>query len=101
MGQAIESTAIEGDICARFREMSFTCSPLVSPKGCEKRAQSIAAYLHNYNKLSSKPYDISCSCGYASVRPTAGFGAEHVRELFSLADRQMYLEKERHHAARR
>lgn len=102
LGQAIESTAAEGDICARFSGDEFyMLTAGLSEKESKKRAQSIAAYLHNYNKLSGKAYDISCSCGYASARPAAGFGAENVRELFSLADRQMYLEKEKHHADRR
>ena len=102
LGQAIESTAAEGDICARFSGDEFyLLTAGLTEKDAKKRAQSIAAYLQNYNKLSGKPYDISCSCGYASAHPAAGFGAEHVRELFSLADRQMYLETKKHHAARR
>lgn len=102
LGQAIESTAAEGDICARFSGDEFyLLTAGLTEKDAKKRAQSIAAYLQNYNKLSGKPYDISCSCGYASAHPATGFGAEHVRELFSLADRQMYLEKKKHHAARR
>lgn len=102
LGQAIESTAAEGDICARFSGDEFyILTAGLSEKEAKQRAESIAAYLDNYNKLSGKAYDISCSCGYASALPAPGFTAEHIQELFSLADRQMYLEKEKHHAARR
>ena len=102
LGQAIESTAAEGDICARFSgdEFYILTAGLVE-KEAKKRVESIAAYLDNYNRLSSKAYDISCSCGYASALPAPGFTAEHIQELFSLADRQMYREKEKHHASRR
>lgn len=102
LGQAIESTAAEGDICARFSGDEFyILTAGLSEKEAKQRAESIAAYLDNYNKLSGKAYDISCSCGYASALPAPGFTAEHIQELFSLADRQMYLEKEKHHAGRR
>ena len=102
LGQAIESTADEGDICARFSGDEFyILTAGLSEKEAKQRAESIAAYLDNYNKLSGKAYDIYCSCGYASALPAPGFTAEHIQELFSLADRQMYLEKEKHHAGRR
>ncbi|MDE6603554.1 MAG: GGDEF domain-containing protein [Lachnospiraceae bacterium] len=101
LGQAIGSTAAEGDICARFSGDEFyMLTAGLSEKEAKQRAKSIAAYLDNYNKLSGKAYDISCSCGYASALPAPGFTAEHIQELFSLADRQMYLEKEKHHASR-
>lgn len=102
LGQAIESTAAEGDLCARFSGDEFyMLTAGLTEKEAKQRAESIAAYLDNYNKLSSKTYDISCSCGYATGLPTAGFTAEHIQELFSLADKNMYREKEKHHAARR
>lgn len=101
LGQAIDSTAAEGDLCARFSGDEFyMLTAGLSEKDAKKRTESIAAYLDNYNRLSSKPYDISCSCGYASAIPTPGFTSEHIQDLFSLADRQMYREKEKHHAAR-
>ncbi|MDE5938593.1 MAG: GGDEF domain-containing protein [Lachnospiraceae bacterium] len=102
LGQAIESTAAEGDICARFSGDEFyILTAGLSEKEAKQRAESIAAYLDNYNKLSGKAYDISCCCGYASALPNPDFTAEHIQELFSLADRQMYREKEKHHAVRR
>lgn len=102
LGQAIESTAAEGDLCARFSGDEFyMLTAGLSEKEAKQRAQSIASFLDNYNKLSSKSYAISCSCGYACAAPAPGFTPDHIEELFSLADRQMYREKEKHHAARR
>lgn len=101
LGQAIESTAAEGDLCARFSGDEFyMLAAGLSEKEAKTRTEAIAAYLDHYNQLSSKSYQISCSCGYASTSPAPGFTAEHILELFSLADKQMYLEKEKHHAAR-
>lgn len=101
LGQAIESTAAEGDLCAHFSGDEFyLLTAGLSEKEAKKRVEAIAAYLDHYNKLSSKAYDISCSCGYACTLPAPGFTAERIQELFSLADKNMYLEKEKHHASR-
>lgn len=102
LGQAIESTAAEGDLCARFSGDEFyMLTAGLAEKEAKQRVESIAAYLDNYNKLSKKAYDISCSCGYACARPAADFTTEQIQELFSLADKNMYREKEKHHAARK
>lgn len=102
LGQAIESTAAEGDLCAHFSGDEFyILTAGLSEKEAKNRAESIAAYLDNYNRLSNKAYDISCSCGYASAFPVPGFTAERIQELFSQADKNMYLEKEKHHASHR
>lgn len=102
LGQAIESTAAEGDLCARFSGDEFyMLTAGLAEKEAKQRAESITAYLDNYNKLSRKVYDISCSCGYACALPAADFTTEQIQELFSLADKNMYREKEKHHAARK
>lgn len=102
LGQAIESTAAEGDLCARFSGDEFyMLTAGLTEKEAKQRAESIAAYLGNYNKLSSKAYTISCSCGYAAALPATDFTKECIQELFSLADKNMYREKEKHHASRR
>lgn len=102
LGQAIESTAAEGDLCARFSGDEFyMLTAGLAEKEAKQRAESIAAYLNNYNKLSKKAYAISCSCGYACALPAADFTTEQIQELFSFADKNMYREKEKHHAARK
>lgn len=101
LGQAIESTAAEGDICARFSGDEFyILAAGLSEKEEKQRVRSIASYLNHYNKLSSKAYEISCSCGFASALPSSGFTAEHIQELFALADKQMYREKKNRYASR-
>lgn len=94
LGQAIESTAAGEEICARFSGDEFyILAAGLSEKEAKQRVRSIASYLDHYHKLSSKAYEISCSCGFASALPSPGFTAEDVQELFSLADKQMYTEK--------
>ena len=100
VGQALESTSEEGDLCARFSGDEFYMLTVgLSENEAKLRKESIASYLHNYNQLSGKKYQISCSCGFASAHPSTTFTTEHIQGLFAEADRYMYAEKARHHAA--
>lgn len=100
LGQTLESTSEEGDLCARFSGDEFYMLAVgLSEKEAKLRAESIASYLHNYNRLSEKKYQISCSCGYAFAQPSTAFTSEHIQALFAEADKNMYAEKARHHAA--
>ena len=99
LGQALESTAEEGDLCARFSGDEFYMLTVgLSEKEAKLRVESITSYLHNYNRLSGKEYQISCSCGFASAHPSSEFTAEQIQALFTEADKKMYEEKSRHHA---
>lgn len=101
LGQALESTADEGDLCARFSGDEFyMLTTGLTDKEAKLRAEAIETYLDNYNRLSSKEYHISCSCGFFSALPAPDFTPEHIQDLFAEADRRMYEEKSRHHAAR-
>ena len=100
VGQALESTADEGDLCARFSGDEFYMLTVgLSEKEAKLRAESITSYLHNYNRLSSKEYQIFCSCGFASAQPSSTFTSEHIQDLFAEADRKMYEEKTSRHTA--
>lgn len=98
LGCALESVLEEGDICARFSGDEFyLLTTGKDEKTAENLIESVYLYLSNYNKLSSKPYHISCSCGYASTLPDTNFTSDHVQELFALADEKMYEIKKKHH----
>ena len=94
IGHAIESTAMENDICARFSGDEFY---VLTRNYTESEAKdfilSVNKYIENYNKLSSKPYLISVSGGFASTIPDASFGQKQVSELFDAADKNMFDQK--------
>lgn len=101
LGQAIESTAKDGDLCARFSGDEFyLLTAGLSEEEVKNRIKAIESYLDNYNRLSGKKYPVLCSCGYATALPARDFAQEHIQELFAEADKNMYEEKRRHHATR-
>ncbi len=101
LGQALESTLGEGDLCARFSGDEFyMLTAGLTEKEAKLRTEAIASYLNNYNKLSAKEYQISCSCGFCCAPPAPHFTSEHIQDMFAEADRKMYEEKRTHHAAR-
>ncbi len=94
LGHALENALQETDLCARFSGDEFyllTCG--YSEQDAEDFLNNIQKYLDNYNRLSSKQYNISVSGGYASTIPDAGFTPDQIQELFSEADKNMYLSK--------
>lgn len=100
LGQTLASTSDEDDLCARFSGDEFyMLTAGLTDKEAKLRAEAIEAHLDSYNKRSSKEYRISCSCGFYSALPTPDFTHEHIQELFAEADKKMYEEKSRHHAA--
>lgn len=97
LGQAIESTSNEDDLCARFSGDEFyMLTAGLSEKEAKHRVEAINSYLDNYNRLSAKKYPVACSCGYAAALPTHGFTSEQIAELFAAADKKMYEEKRKH-----
>lgn len=102
LGKALESTTDEHTICARFSGDEFyVLSSDMDENGAEDLIQKIHTYLDNYNRLSNKEYSVSCSCGYACAVPGADFNSDHIQELFSLADKMMYVNKVRYHEKHR
>ncbi|MCM1122892.1 MAG: GGDEF domain-containing protein [Clostridium sp.] len=100
LGQALESTAEEDDLCARFSGDEFYMLTVgLSEKEAKLRIEAIESYLDNYNRLSGKEYRISCSCGFCTALPAPDFTPEHIQELFAKADQKMYEAKRKHHAA--
>ncbi len=94
LGHALENAVQEGDVCARFSGDEFyllTCN--YSEKEANTFLDSIQKYLDNYNRLSSKKFNISVSGGYASAIPDAHFTSDQIQELFAAADKNMYKVK--------
>ena len=94
IGHALENAMQEGDICARFSGDEFY---LLTANYSEQEAgeflDSIHKYLDNYNRLSTKQYNISVSGGFASLIPDARFTPDQIQDLFAVADKNMYKVK--------
>lgn len=91
LGQALRQAANENDICARFSGDEFYCFLKGSDEQVAKNFEKkVSTYLENYNRLSSKPYRISCSGGYATIPYSKELTESDINALFAQADRNMY-----------
>lgn len=99
LGHSIESTFGQDDICARFSGDEFYILSLNRTETDARTViEQIQKYLENYNKLSSKPYNISCSIGFACTTPDNSFSSDDIHELFAQADKMMYVKKAKYHS---
>ena len=94
LGHALLSSAVRGEVCARFGGDEFCVATLI-PKGkaeryCEKFKSSVIDYLQHYNESSGKPYMVEASTG-VYMRPLSS--ALDLEELVATADKLMYEEK--------
>jgi len=94
LGHALLSSAVRGELCARFGGDEFCIAVLTSEssaeKYCEGFKRSVTDYLQNYNYSSGKPYKVEASIGFYLNPLTPDLDLE---ELVATADKQMYEEK--------
>lgn len=96
IGHALENSAKPEDILSRFSGDEFyLLARNCGESEAEKLISDIYKYLENYNRLSSKSYRIAVSGGYAAALAEGNFNSDSVKELFTQADRSMYLEKKK------
>lgn len=94
IGHALENSARPDDICARFSGDEFyLLTRGYSEADADRLIADVGKYLDNYNRLSSKKYNISASSGYAAALPDSSFTEEQIHDLFRLADQNMYYQK--------
>lgn len=94
IGQALTNASKEGDICSRFSGDEFfvlICEP--KEENAKDFILRVEKYLTHYNSLSTKPYNISISAGYAARAYDASLDLEDVKMLFTEADKIMYSYK--------
>lgn len=100
IGQALLSTAPADAVCSRFGGDEFYCLlPGSNTRQPEEFSNQITQYLDHFNKLSSKPYNVSVSCGYATAETAQCHDSHDVQVLFETADQNMYAfkkSKEKH-----
>lgn len=99
LGQALSRTADDNDVCARFTGDEFYVLTKSSVENSGKDFISgVETYLNNFNKLSSRPYRISCSGGYAAIPYKKTLEEGDISTLFSRADKAMYQVKKQKHS---
>lgn len=101
IGNAIKHAIRQEDIGARFSGDEFyllACG--YTDEDAKLLTQKVEQYLENYNRLSTKQYQICTSFGYASVIPDDTFTIDDISEVFDRADKHMYSVKEEHHQSR-
>lgn len=94
IGQALMRVSNDQDIVARFGGDEFYCLLVHDDSEYpENYISRIQKYLENFNNLSSKPYKISASIGYETVK---SFSADDIPDLIKAADMKMYdIKKEK------
>lgn len=94
LGHALLSSAVRGELCARFGGDEF-CVAVVTPKKraekyCEGYKKSVTEYLQHYNESSGKPYRVEASIGVYLHPLSPDLNLE---KLVDTADKLMYEEK--------
>ena len=98
IGHALSSVIRPDDICARFSGDEFyLLAKNYTKEDADNLLTRVYKYLDNYNKLSHKEYTISASGGYAQSPENSPLSKEEIKALFSLADEQMYKQKQLFH----
>lgn len=90
IGKAISNAATEDSICTRFGGDEFYVLCRCNDKEAEDFIGQVNQYLGNYNQLSSKPYLLSVSAGYASTAYQDDLTFASIEKLISQADKKMY-----------
>lgn len=91
LAHAIENTVDDTFICSRRGGDEFQLLAFGRNSGdIDAIIEQIRKYLHNYNRLNTKPYNIEASFGY-SLHPLNH--AEELPAMFEEADKKMYEEK--------
>lgn len=90
IGKAITNAASENAICTRFGGDKFYVLCSCSNREADDLIERVNKYLHNYNQLSSKPYLLSVSAGYASMEYHEDDTFASIESLIEQADEKMY-----------
>lgn len=94
LGQAIKKNAGAGTICSRFGDDEFyVLSNAFTEETAPDYIRQVKRYLTNYNSLSSKPYQLTVSCGYATAPLSLCLDDSMLDQLMEQAEQNMYLAK--------
>lgn len=94
IGKAISNATTEKNaISTRFGGDEFYVLSSCTDEQANDLISRVNKYLHNYNQLSSKPYLLSVSAGYASVPYHEDLTFSSIETLINQADEKMYAIK--------
>lgn len=92
VGHALLTSAIQGEICARFGGDEFTVAGIVSYSHSyfDNFRNRFHSCLREYNASSGKPYEIGASIGFCAQPVSTHFTLE---QMIKIADDMMYQDK--------
>ncbi len=100
VGRALMTSAIQGEVCARFGGDEFTVAGIISDPSqtyFESFKTRFRTYLAQYNAVSEKPYQVESSIGYC-IKPLSD--TIDLDEMSKIADNRMYEDKVKRKKAR-
>lgn len=98
---AIKEINTDHYVCTRTGGDEFTILFVDSDKELAvKKIEQIHSYIENFNNTQKKEFEVSCSCGWNSVRLKDEEGFDVIDRCIKAADVEMYKEKNRKKACR-
>ena len=101
VGKALVSSAIQGEVCSRFGGDEFTVAGVIADSdSCyfDSFRFRFREYLHRYNSISHKPYQVESSIGFCIQPMDKNVDLD---QMIKVADDRMYENKIQRRKARK
>ena len=101
VGKALVSSAIQGEVCSRFGGDEFTVAGVIADSdSCyfDSFRFRFREYLHRYNSISHKPYQVESSIGFCIQPMDKNVDLD---QMIKVADDRMYEDKIQRRKARK
>lgn len=101
VGKALVASAIQGEVCSRFGGDEFTVAGVIADSdSCyfDSFRFRFREYLHRYNNISHKPYQVESSIGFCIQPMDKNVDLD---QMIKVADDRMYEDKIQRRKARR
>ncbi len=101
VGKALVSSAIQGEVCSRFGGDEFTVAGVIADSdSCyfDSFRFRFREYLHRYNSISHKPYQVESSIGFYIQPMDKNVDLD---QMIKVADDRMYEDKIQRRKARK
>lgn len=101
VGKALVSSAIQGEVCSRFGGDEFTVAGVIADSDSyyfDSFRFRFREYLHRYNSISHKPYQVESSIGFCIQPMDKNVDLD---QMIKVADDRMYEDKIQRRKARK